>query len=61
MSKLKETLVVPLKQHQIREDAMVRSGISPAKWARALPTKVQTDRKHAAKTGYAKHKARQDV
>ena len=47
-----------LSQSQLRAAAMTREGLSPKAWGMKPGTRVERNRKAAAKRGYAKHKGK---
>ncbi len=51
-------ITVHMSQSQVRDAAMRQSGLDPRAMAMKPGTRVERDRKVAAKRGYQKHKGR---
>lgn len=51
-------ITVKLSQSQLRDHAMLATGLSPKVMAIKPGTRVERNRKKAAKKGYCKHKGR---
>ncbi len=53
-----DKLVIQLSQSQLRDAAMIRTGLNPKVMAMKPGTRRERDRKAAAKRGHVKHKSR---
>lgn len=51
-------IVITLQQHQLKNSAMVASGVNPQAMALKPGSRVHVDRKKAALRGQSKHKSR---
>ena len=49
-----------LRQADLRSSAMIDAGLDPARFGRQLRSRVETDRKRQARSGYRKHRLRKD-